>query len=825
MVEVVQLKASGDTGEAIDGLDSLSASLSNLDAMAHNFSTDMFRSEIEEAAAAAAVGRKEAQSLEDAIRSQGKAAVEAASKGNTFLDYLRNTEKEAKRADNEVKALIKDLKQLSTQTVKGQDPFKRAKRSGLKGPGGGVPLPGQTIKETAKAVEEAGKRAGTSSVDFDKLATSMRDMDGVGLRLADGVDQLGVLMSGPLGLAIGATILGVGALVLGVKAAIDVVSTYIQTNQHAATEMASFEASLDRTKAAAGGVAVESTALTSVLEGLAVLVEQDAGHFLEMSAAEARASDESARLQGTVTMLGFALGPLVGVLFSATGAANSLANALGAAGRNAAFARQQAAFLKAGGEQFEKDFGRLSAGDDAAGKEFLKQRAEDAANAVLEGTLSEDVARERVAGFDKALTSAMNEMETRRIATGDGTGGLISGPLTQEGRLSLPKAPGGGGGGGGGKRDPFKEIQASIQAASASNAELRAFEKMLATGPINQLRGALTSLDDRYHAITDQIQQYGFVLDQVADKKVAAKIRSQIDDLTAQQGNLEENMKRLRQAEVDRLSETRQELIDDLGEGLDKLTPKMVNLIRQLKALPEFGRVKAQLDQAARIDEIARQGTDTIRDRITQIMDRISRLKILMQSAVDNGLDDVAEATKKKLSEAQRQLSEFQAAAKQAEVQESNEAIKASFQQLADDAGTSLGQLVASTGEAGRGMQQNMAAATDVIIPFFVGLASAYIAAAELNPFALFAATFALKALAGAASTAFSGGSSARTSSSGRGAGSRRQLSSQGEQTTVINLDARFGTKQIQAEVEGMVSTGAQRGRVRVQPTGRRRVG
>ena len=787
-MEVIQLTAQGDLGAGIDEVDALAGSLSELDKMAQGVSFDLFDDEIREAASIAATGQKAIQTLEDAIRSQGRGAIEAAKQSNSFLDYLKKEAELARKASQETKALTSDIEALSRATAKSRprDVFAEARRSGLKAPGAGgvhgaVPLPGATVKKVGDEVSRAGQKARSATPDFGALTTQLRDMDGVGLRLGDTLDQIAVFASGPLGAAIGALIAGITIGIVVFDAITESVGRTIE-RMHELRET-SIEAKA--VSNAARDLAESSDDVSKKIDdwtfasvgGIRALQAMD---IITQSASrglgEAGLAGSFIRVAADGVLAASAVGHVARAVIDAdtpTGAYNAAVQAL-----NDHLIDVEGAAERAAASQINLG----NAFNVAAGA---------AANAASQFSAA---ARAAASGL---ANKALIKIGVRRDPLGQK---LEAGAKAFFDNL-MPDRNKRGGGGGGGKKE-IDIIHDLVKARREELGVVRELQRLQEAGTLQEVNQELARAERARLRVADAIRLYAMELETARSAKTRRALEMEIEGLEQEENKLRDNVKILkeRRAELEGIAKEIQKIAGALGgtlAGTDKLSKNLDDAEKKIEGIEKLRNEASNnfgLDFA--------MGLEDALDALD--LDPISRM-ILEMELLGRAIESVGKDSFKMLIEglagAGGQMANMfgQMAAGAATTEDLGNAVLSSFGDLA----AQIGQFYILQGAAMMFMPGGLGAGLAMVLG---GLA--------------------LQAFGGGLSGAAQGGAPASSrSSGGGGAGARSQLQGQNQGGTVINLNAKFGTTEIQGEVEGMVNDGVEQNRIQAQSTGRRRVG
>lgn len=726
-MEVIQLTAQGDLSEGIDEVDALAGSLSELDKMAESFSLDLFEDEIKEAAAAAKAAKTTVLSLDEAIRNQGKAAIDAAKQGNSFLDYLKKEAELARKASRETKELISDLRSLSKASVasRHRDVFAEARSANLVQ--GSVPLPATALKASGAAARGA-KR------DFGALATQFRDMDGVGLRLGDTIDQLGVALSGGLGAAIASGIALFAAHKAAVSAVISVYETYIEKSNMGAKAADRLKTALEDVQVALVESANGTEDVNDVMGG--------ATELLDLMTESLNSDSEAWRvfwdtLRDGAAVFGIINPPLMLMLgvVEALQIANNLLST-----SNMALAESLRTVAEAAA--------------DAA------SNLKDAATSFIEA---------RIEGFGKVLKD-----------------------------MTSPKK----GGGGGGRKKEIDIIRDLTKARIKELEVVRELRRLQETGTLSEVNRELEKAEKAHLKVADSIRLYAMELETARNPRTRRALQLEIEGLEQEEAKLRDNVKLLKERR------------------------------------DELRGIAEEIENTARALAGTLQATDDLDKSLKEAMGKIEDIENLRNEASNNfgldfamGLQEQLDALN--LDPISRMALEFELLGRAIDgvVNTSLSMLVEGLANIAGEMFNTFGQMAvgaATTEDLINGILGGFGDLASEIGQFYIlqGAAMMFMPGGFGAGLAMMIAGAALQTFGGALSGAASGGAAPSTSASsgGGGVGARAQLQGQNQGGTIIHLSAKFGTTEIQGEVEGMVNDGVQSNRIQAQSTGRRRV-
>ena len=146
---------------------------------------------------------------------------------------------------------------------------------------GNISKTGERADRTLRKVGKSSKKAGR---DVGDLATMFRDMDGVGLRVGDTIDQLSVLMSGPLGLALGGAVIGFTGLAAAVGGTAASIALYIGSSKRLTKSADKVVGSFKAMVANFGRAIVGGNKVIEVFELLAKVFEDSSDAIVKDSA-------------------------------------------------------------------------------------------------------------------------------------------------------------------------------------------------------------------------------------------------------------------------------------------------------------------------------------------------------------------------------------------------------------------------------------------------------------------------------------------------------------------------------------------------------------
>ena len=297
----------------------------------------------------------------------------------------------------------------------------------------------KALKKVDKTTKKTGKTAKSTQDKLGAMAGMFRDMDGVGGRLGDTLDAVSTVMSGTLGVAIGATVAAIGALTLGVKVAIDAVSAFAETNAEASAKFGQLSSSVSKAEVSLGEVITRTYELDTAASALSVILDATYGKWLKQEAATLKAGNSAERLRDIIASLPGPVGQAALEFVGLGNVANSIAGAFYNAANAAAEMRRQIALNKMRQSEFERTEKALAGDDAAASKRATKKRL--AKWEKIRGFTSYDMAYQAGVVNTQAEWNALQGTQYGPAPPPSGKGG------------------GGGGGGGGGKVKPPKEIR------------------------------------------------------------------------------------------------------------------------------------------------------------------------------------------------------------------------------------------------------------------------------------------------------------------------------------------------------------------------------
>lgn len=265
---------------------------------------------------AEAVGVESQRRLAAALIDTGKGARKAAS-GFRAMDkaQARQAATSATQA-NALQHLISINAQLTRQTLENAAAMREQAAASRKAAAEavkarskmGAPLTPKTAptskspaggkgKERLNYMERQRKAARALVSDVGDATTMFRDMDGAGLRLGDTLDQMAVIMSGPLGIGIASVVLGLGGAIATAKFLTAGLQKTIQKSEELTERSEQLSDSYDNLQVAAFGYVAAGIDLDAVMTGMSRTVD-DAARSIDVATAAHESASEGARAEG-----------------------------------------------------------------------------------------------------------------------------------------------------------------------------------------------------------------------------------------------------------------------------------------------------------------------------------------------------------------------------------------------------------------------------------------------------------------------------------------------------------------------------------------------
>ncbi len=380
-------------------------------------------------------GAKALRSLNSALRAFDKAAkpaVEGAGALDKALGEVASAGLErlklgSESARTEVRALVKDLKDLSSASTKGLD------KLALPGAGDG---PGKVLDGLSGKAAKAGKSTSDAAGGVDELVKSLRDLDGPGEVAANKLEAIGVLASGPVGLALGALVVSASLVAGAFTAGAEALDTWTKETVRGAASAEVLAESYEKLQISSVELAGNVVDAGDLMLGASKAMDTVRG-------AADGADSALASLTGQSDLLGVAFRaatrvtvPWLGVLVDTAHVGEQ--------------ARAELLDLEGG---LTSVAGAFDVASDAAGDFGAALSSGIGAGVESAKALLTDL------GAAMGIYSALPFEVQRDIQAHTLPGGVeISGPLTREGGLIGQREKKKGGGGGGRKKDPLAEI-------------------------------------------------------------------------------------------------------------------------------------------------------------------------------------------------------------------------------------------------------------------------------------------------------------------------------------------------------------------------------